>query len=542
MPLLVLDEAHRSLGEETVKVLEQFSGIKIGFTATDVFSREKKVGDVLEECIHTMSLREAIQEGALVTTQTIHAFTEVDLSSVPMAGDEYNQAMLERSINVAGRNKAAIELYQKAFVGRKAICYCSGINHAETLAKEFLKVGISAAVITSNTPEESRNGVIGRKEILAKYKSGEIMVLCNAKVLVEGFDEDSCSVGFNLHPTRSLVDAEQRGGRPGRLDPNNPNKISTVVDFIDKNAKKKPILFSEILGGAYVLRPKGREKLGNLLDEVVSSEDVLDNKGTQEIELVERDSTILKLISIEGLRVSVDPQEVMTVTNEYAKSREKKEFDFEKLKQEVHVLGVNSSGQYQKIAPEQGWPSTTTLTSKSEWKGWDDFLAREVKKQLTFKELQAEVKVAKFTSSGQYAKIAPERGWPSPETLKSRPEWKGWDDFLGRESLSIEKLKQEVHATGVKTSEKYKKIAPEQGWPSITTLTNRPEWNGWDNFLGREAKKELTFEALQNEVRSAGVKSSKEYQKKSSERGWLHSKTLTSKSEWNGWDDFLGRS
>ncbi len=316
IPLLILDEAHRALGEETVKLLREFQGLQLGFTATDVYSKDKNVAEILPECIHSMSLSEAIQEGSLATTQTIHAFTEVDLSSVTVSKDGYNQAELEKAVNVAGRNKAAVELYQKAFSGRKAVCYCSGIGHANTLAKLFNKSGVPSAVITKDTTEESKDGIMGRKEIFEKFKSGEILVLCNARVLIEGFDEDTCSVGFNLHPTRSLVEAEQRGGRPGRLNANDPGKVSTIVDFIDKNAKRKSVLFSEILGGAYVVQKSERKKVGNFTDKTTTTK------------RIEKNSELLKLISVEGLRVSVDSQEILTVTREYKESREKMESDF----------------------------------------------------------------------------------------------------------------------------------------------------------------------------------------------------------------------
>ncbi len=411
IPLLILDEAHRGLGKETMRVLEKFQGLQLGFTATDIYSKDKNVAEILPECIHSMSLSEAIQEGSLATTQTVHAFTEVDLSSVSMSGDDYNQVELEKAVNVAGRNKAAVELYQKAFSGRKAVCYCSGIDHANTLTELFNKSGIPSAVITKDTAEESKDGIMGRKEIFAKFRSGEILVLCNARVLIEGFDEDTCSVGFNLHPTRSLVEAEQRGGRPGRLNPSDPSKVSTIVDFIDRNAKKKQVLFSEILGGAFVIQKSKRKKVGNIPEEVTATDETHPESDNKSTERINEDSELLKFISVEGLRVSVDLQEILTITREHKESREKLRFNFSELRQEVRDAGIQSSSQYELQAPSRGWVAVKTLTNLPEWKGWDDFLGREGREEFNFDKFRQEVQDAGIQSSSQYNLQASSRGW-----------------------------------------------------------------------------------------------------------------------------------
>ena len=512
-PLLILDEVHYALGEEAMKVLQDFGGIQIGFTATDEFSEEKTVQNLLPEKIHTMHLREAIQEGCLATTETIHAHTEIDLSSVPVTSGTLNQAELEKALNVAARNEAAVSLYTQAFEGRKAIVNCSGIAHAEAVSKLFTEKGVPSEVVTSRTQN--------RDDIVEKFRTGEILVLCNVKVLIPGFDEPSCSLALNLHPSFSRTDVEQRGGRPLRLDEHNPNKVGTVVDFIDKDAKKKPILFSEILGGAYVSR--GR-------------------KGNRDADVPEGGGGAgYAYLDIKGLKVSVDPVEVMRVSKEFSDSREREEFDFGKLKTEVQAVSITSSRGYVDISSEKGWPATKTLRKNPEWKGWDDFLGREIKKNLLFEELRTEVLAAGIKSSYGYQNISSEKGWPSFGFLIKNPEWKSLDDFFGREKLDFEKLKAEVRAVDVKSSKEYAGLCSEKGWPVTSTLLKKPEWKGWDDFLGREIKKNLLFEELRTEVRTAGIMSSGGYADLSSERGWPVTSTLRKKPEWRGWDDFLGR-
>jgi len=526
-PLVILDEAHRALGEETRATLERFDGIQIGFTATAVFSEDKSVATILPEIIHSMSLTEAIEEGALSTTQTIHAFTEVDLSSVPLLGNNYNEKALEKAVNTIARNKAAVELYQQAFMGRKAVAYCAGVAHAKDCTKMFNESGIPAACITQDTEKEER------EKIFKQFKTGEILVLCNARILIEGFDEPTCSLVLNLHPSRSYVDVEQRGGRALRLDTNDSNKIGVVVDFIDKaDDDKKSVLFSEILGSAFV--PARGKKASAGTNE--------NNLGPIETEEQDGEPLDLSFISIEGLRVTVDAREIMTVSNEFKilriQAQEKKTFSFKTLQAEVRDAEVKSSPEYKTLAPQRGWLSAETLTSKPEWRGWDDFLGREA---FSFETLQAEVRDAEVKSSGEYKTLAPQRGWLSVDALIKKPEWRGWDDFLGRESKQVftfKTLQDEVRAAEVKSSPEYKTLAPQRGWLSVDALIKKPEWRGWDDFLAREA---FSFETLQAEVRAAGVKSSREYEKLAPQRGWLSANALIKKPEWRGWDDFLAR-
>jgi len=147
---------------------------------------------------------------------------------------------------------------------------------------------------------------------------------------------------------------------------------------------------------------------------------------------------------------------------------------------------VKSSREYETLAPQRGWLSANALIKKPEWRGWDDFLAREA---FSFEKHQDEVRDAKVKSSREYEKLAPQRGWLSANALIKKPEWRGWDDFLAREAFSFEKHQYEVQAEGVKSSGEYKTLAPQRGWLSIGTLTSKPEWTGWDDFLGRESKK-----------------------------------------------------
>lgn len=472
--VLILDEAHKALGEKRVEVLSKFDCIKLGFTATPEYSKEKHVSDILEHEIHSMSIVEAVQEGLISRFKSILAFTETDLSNVTTQGERgYDEKELERAINNHSRNLSAVELYKTMFDGQSAIAYCGGLEHARAVEKLFNEQQISCRMISGQTPPEER------KIILEQFRNGEVKVLCNARLLIEGFDEPRASVALNLHPTLSRVDAEQRAGRVLRLDKNNSDKWAFVVDFVDRNAKKSPVIFPEVAETSEA----DKKEVIEVEEEEKESEVFTDGP------LISRpQASRYTTINIEGLKVFVDPREVLQMSKDMADGREKKEFDFEKLKQEVQSKGVNNATEYPKFAPQYKWPSYSTIVKMHGWTGPDDFFGRE---KFDFEKFKQEVQNMGVKTSSEYQKFAPQYKWRSISTLtalKKTPEWNGWDDFLGREKLNFdfEKLKQEVQSKGVKNTRVYAKLAAQNKWLPYRRLKKTPEWKGWDDFLGRK--------------------------------------------------------
>ncbi len=331
--LLILDEAHKALGEKTLKIIQRFNSIKLGFTATPEYSKNKRLGDLLEHEIHNISVVEAVQEGLINRFKSVVARTTTDISNVKIKNGEYDKKELETVVNNHARNLAAVDLYRKSFNNLSTIIYCSGVKHAQDTSDLFRQNGIQAEVISGKTDKEER------EIILNKFRDGEIKVLCNAKVLVEGFDEPRASVAFNLQPTLSIVIAEQRAGRVLRLDKNNPEKWGVVVDFIDANAKVPPIIFAEVAGSSEATE----YKVSNAIEKEREKK-VIQTTKTNQSDFEQDEFENLKNIKIEGLKVIVDAQEILRIAADQKNEREKlfSEFpqDWLPLNQLIEELGV----------------------------------------------------------------------------------------------------------------------------------------------------------------------------------------------------------
>ena len=290
--LLILDEAHKSLTNLRSAAVNQFTNaIKIGFTATPRYSQDKHTGDLLMHEIHTMGIREAVEEGMLSSVSVILAQTEVDLSDVKVTvSGDYLDRDLDRAINIESRNTAAVNLYEQMFLGQTGVAYCVSIEHARDLAELFNKRGIPAAVVFGNQYR------VEQKEILEKFRKGEIQVVCNADLLIEGFDNPSAIVCLNLRPTSSPVVAEQRAGRVLRYDFKNPNKHAYVVDFLDRHRNPDffPVSFAQIIEGVHVFKKHADDRGGEPT-----------GGGTPHYPPIE----------IEGLKVITDAEEVIRIIN-----------------------------------------------------------------------------------------------------------------------------------------------------------------------------------------------------------------------------------
>ncbi len=524
---LILDEAHTALSEKRSDTVRQFKDtLKIGFTATPAYSENKKVSNILPDQIHTMAVREAVEEGLLCSFSAMVARTEVDLSKVRLTSSgEYDEDQLAKAVNIASRNQSAVDLYKKQFNGETSVAYCVNIKHAEAVARMFNAQGVRAEVISGHTSRAEQ------KRIKAEFKQGKIKVLCNADILIPGFDEPRASVCLNLRPTRSRVIAEQRGGRVLRTNRRAPNKHAYIVDFIDRgiDEKRPPILFADVAEGAqFSPKKKGLRQGGGVGGGGKPPTPIMD---------------------IPGLEVITDTEEVMRIVKKYREVKDKSVYPiFEDFKNQVRVAQIRSVSHYESVYTEHaGWPSHPQRTYAGQWPGWKEILVKESKYPL-FEELKSKVHVAGIKNFIHYNRAYKAFGWPSNPNRVYAAQWPGWDEFLGKEKkkrpefLQFENLQKLVRLMEVKNSKDYILLSQQMpDWPSAPAKVYVKEWPGWEIFLGTEIEW-LPFDQLMAEVRAEGIMSSKHYQKVySTHRGWSSQPYATYADQWPGWPEFLGK-
>jgi superfamily II DNA or RNA helicase len=266
--LVIVDEAHRYVGNTYAQTIERFPNAKVlGVTATPDRLDRRAMGQVFEEVSYCYDLVDAIQDGWLVNL----AYHEVSLEAVDISWVKSGRG--EGGLQIGDLDQAMVPAVEgivtetlRLAPERHGICFFPGVRSAELAAERFnaLKPG-SAEFISGSTPFERRRYIIDR------FRRGEFQFLCNCQIATEGFDAPECDLIVQGRPTKSRALYAQMVGRGTRPEPrlldNYPEKEQAglrrslikgsrkpdcmVLDFVGNCGKHTLATLTDILGGNY---------------------------------------------------------------------------------------------------------------------------------------------------------------------------------------------------------------------------------------------------------------------------------------------------
>lgn len=222
--LIVTDENHHCLAASYRKIYEAFpKAYCVGVTATPIRLGGGGLGDVNDILITGPTVKELIGRECLAPFD-YYAPAVADLSGIRVkrTGD-YDPTDIEAALNKPQIYGDVIKYYRTLAPGMQAVCYCPTIAHSEYMAENFSGNGIPAAHIDGKTPKGKR------AEIIAKFRSGEIKILCNVDLISEGFDVPDCGAAILLRPTKSLTLYIQQAMRCMRFK---PGKRAVIIDHV----------------------------------------------------------------------------------------------------------------------------------------------------------------------------------------------------------------------------------------------------------------------------------------------------------------------
>lgn len=214
--VVFIDEAHFA-GETNKKIADFYhaaGAFTIGLTATPRYPNGDGMGDCYDSMVSGPSLRWLIENKRL-SDYRLFAPSRPDLSAVKKVAGDYAKGQLadfmEHDKVLIGD---AVKHYREHAVGRLAVAYCTSRKHSQMTAQAFRDAGIPAAHVDGDTPDNEM------LRILRAYAQREILVLCNADLLLFGFDL-AAAVGMpvtiecmiDLRPTMSLTLQRQKNGR-----------------------------------------------------------------------------------------------------------------------------------------------------------------------------------------------------------------------------------------------------------------------------------------------------------------------------------------
>lgn len=221
--MVVCDEAAHAPSKTWTSVLNAWPDAwRIGLSATPVRMSGEGFDDLFETLIKGPEVAELIRDGWLAPFR-MFAPPGVDPSGLHVRGGDYVPEESQRLVDRPFITGSAIEHYKRLSHGKRAIVFCAGIQHSKNVADQFNAAGIPALHVDGGTVASDR------KAALESFRTGEILVLTNAALFVEGVDVPALETCIILRPTYSLSMYLQMIGRALRPS---TGKTALILDHV----------------------------------------------------------------------------------------------------------------------------------------------------------------------------------------------------------------------------------------------------------------------------------------------------------------------
>ena len=262
--ILIYDETHHITSETSKRVLFRYglcdldtAGFEnvelftphfsterelIGVTATPERTDGTPLGMILHDRVDSPKIEWFIQNGYLCDLRFVSIDTGVDLSDVRSYMGDLSDADIAKELLDSGYINELSRVIEEYCQDRKSIIvYLPNVVTTKLAAKLINDSGISADYVIG--AERQR-----RKEVIKKFKSGDIRVLVNCLVLKEGFDAPNADAILLCRPTKSPLLLTQIIGRLTRNSPETGKKIGIIYDLVFNRRQEDIISASDIFG------------------------------------------------------------------------------------------------------------------------------------------------------------------------------------------------------------------------------------------------------------------------------------------------------
>ncbi len=219
--LIIADEAHW-IPNTLKKVLNYYDCRVIALTATPCRLSGEPMGSVYEDMIVGIGVKELIERKRLAPYD-YYSVPVADVSGLSVNRGEYVMAEAEELLTKPAIYGDVIENYKKYADGKKTIVYCTSIKHSQSVAEAFQNVGYRAVHMDSNTPKAERI------KIMNDFRSGEVQIICNVMLIVEGISVSDCECCMLLRPTLSTTIFIQSAMRCMRYK---EGKRAVIIDMV----------------------------------------------------------------------------------------------------------------------------------------------------------------------------------------------------------------------------------------------------------------------------------------------------------------------
>lgn len=207
--LIVADECHGAIARQAFEVIRIFrkqGAASLGVSATPDRRDQQMLNELFDVSIVATTIVEAIERGDLSYP---YCFT-YSIDGEPIIGRDDE---IDKMVEI---------WWQKTGGKPQTIWFTPTIGKAEAYAAALRETGVTAEAISGRTAKQERSDLINR------YYIGEIQILVNADLLVQGVDLDCTRCIVIAKHTESRKVFSQAVGRGLRLDPNGDNKCIII--------------------------------------------------------------------------------------------------------------------------------------------------------------------------------------------------------------------------------------------------------------------------------------------------------------------------
>lgn len=212
------DEAHHVLRENKWgRACLMFPNARgVGWTATpgraDGYGLGRDADGLFDAMVTGPDMRWLIDNGYLTDYKIWCPPADIDLSGVNVTDSgDFSQIKLREAVHKSHIVGDVVQHYQRIAGGKLGVTFAVDIEHAVEMAAAYRSAGISAEVVTSETPDTLRAA------ILRRFRSRQVLQLVNVDLFGEGFDLPAIEVVSMARPTASLNLFRQQAGRALRL-------------------------------------------------------------------------------------------------------------------------------------------------------------------------------------------------------------------------------------------------------------------------------------------------------------------------------------
>lgn len=216
---IVWDEAHHLLAKTWRDIADAFPLAKhLGLSATPQRRDGKPLGDFFRHLVLAPPEAELERRGVLSPCRYF-APEGVRLDAIKRKGGEFEKKSMDATMAAKKIVGDAVEHYRRHAIDRTAILFATSLKASRNMVKRFRKAGIAAEHLDGATPTDERTAA------LARLERGEIRVICNVDVFVEGLNVPSIGAVILMRPTQSLARFLQMVGRGRRVTAEYPDLI-----------------------------------------------------------------------------------------------------------------------------------------------------------------------------------------------------------------------------------------------------------------------------------------------------------------------------